>query len=297
MITKPLILATCSLLLGAGCATHPRQSATTAPLPGGLASYGKVGLVMDDYPIAINFHNASKGDSARAGFTEGVAEGVDWMNTAAEGTTPLVFIGSYYGLIPYAGIRAASSAVGALGGIATGTITGVSAPAVQRAEGAFHKARVAFPLQAGVEQHLLARVAEGERGVVLSSREFRATHSGRTALFEAMRREGFDTAMEVTVLGAALRNNTAASTRLSLRVPAYIRLVRLSDGRQLHSFTVEYLSPRSAARSLDVWAADDARSLQEELARCSAALATKIAEKILPPAQLSASLPLATTKE
>ena len=281
----------------AGCATAPRPAAGAPSLPGGLAAYGRVGLVMDNYPHGISFHREGKADTARVGFAEGVSEGVDWMNTAAEGTTALVYVGGYYGLLPYIGIRVASSTFGALGGLAHGAIAGVSPPQVQRAERSFHQARVAPTLNDGLEQRLLTEFVEQGAVSVKAARTRKTAHSDQGGLFAAMQREGFDTALEVTMLGAALRASSPANTQLSLRVPVYVRLVRLSDGRQLHSFTVEYRTPRSAARSLDVWSADDARLLHAHLARCSADLAAQIAARLLPAAPPATSIPLATTKE
>jgi hypothetical protein len=90
--------------------------------------------------------------------------------------------------------------------------------------------------------------------------------------------QGADTALEIHVQDAALAGKGGVNPKLALCVEARATLRRSSDGQELNSCPVQYLSPE---RKFTAWAAHDAELFREELHKCYRELSAAMVDQLV----------------
>ncbi len=121
------------------------------------------------------------------------------------------------------------------------------------------------------EHRELAVLELGRRGSL-------GSHPKNQTVANYLGQERVDTALEIDVLGAALKGSPGINPPLAVCVDARATLVRCSDGQQIYSCPVQY---RSVGRRFTEWAANDARLLSDELDRCYRELGRAIVDQFI----------------
>ena len=111
-------------------------------------------------------------------------------------------------------------------------------------------------------------------GVNLSPR---AKYRADGELFYAVSPRAADTILEIKILEPRLDGNEGINSALALAL--HVR-VRLLDARDRHELYYDYLEYRGGSRTFVHWAADDARALRAEIARCVAHVSGEIVAQV-----------------
>ena len=255
-VMKPLVTVVVVLVALApiGCA-HRKAVATPDPKP----DVGTVALVVAtdaqtpyfQRPGAVGASEGAK-QGAKRGAVAPFIPGAAFTAGAAQAGSGA---GVVYGVMLLAA-GAALAPVGAGIGAAVGAIVVPSADEVERAAAALEHA---FG-EAGLSKTLAAWMvdAAGERPMLLDD-------AGGNA----------NTRLDVDAPNVALTSKDPSdwSPALRLRVTLNARLIRVSDGEQLRTFSWEHEGPKATFLR---WGKDDARLFRAELERAGRALAAKV---------------------
>jgi len=251
-------------LLGqVGCASRPYML-PPPPSEQVRAQFGTVGVVVARFVPPTALQEPARGAIAGAG--RGIAIGMAAGVAGASGT----YLGSGILLLPI---------IGLVGGI-VGAATAPPAAAVEEAEATLRKAMTDVregKVQEALRDRLVA-VAQGHmrrRVVPLPAQEPSA--SDAPVSYRALTSEEIDTVLEVAVHQLGLAGAWGPDPPLAVVLTVRTRLVRVVDGTDLYTNTLNY---QSAPRKFTEWAANNAQPFRNELDQAYAILAEKIVEEV-----------------
>ena len=245
-----------------GCATAPK------PPPPLLseqvrANLGTIGVATARFSPEAHLEAPTSGKWSGAG--KGAAAG---------------FFGSIQGAAQGGGYGGAVvlllSPVFAMGGAIYGAIAAESAEKVEAAEATFKKALADLKIQETFRDRVLQVARDQTRHVLVLVPEHGPTAPGGAVEYSFVASQGVDTVLEIGVEKLGLPGG-GINPPLSLIMNAHARLVRATDGMELHARTWIY---RSGTRKFVEWAADNAQPLHEELERAYQSLAEQVVDEL-----------------
>lgn len=162
---------------------------------------------------------------------------------------------------------------------AYGLVVADSEKAVTAARATLEHVATALRFDAQLRTRVLADLRQSfpvlsAAGVEISPR---ASHRADGEPIYAVSARDADTILEIKILEPRVDGDEGINPGLALALHVRVRLLEARDRRELY---YDYLEYRGASRTFVHWAADDARALREEIARCLAHVSGEIVAQV-----------------
>ena len=243
------------------------------------SQYGTIGIIKADFLPELKFDAYAVGTSA--GAWKGAGEGA--LNTVAASCTS----GGREAGVLLCALGIALSPVGALVGSVLGTTKAVPEEKAKVVHDTIRKSVADLKIQEAMAAHVanpcnmltdyaFTVLDEKGPGAFDKKPDYRSLHAA-----------GIDTILEVSVRDMGFRGGEGKDPLISFFMDVRARLIRTRDNGEIQ-YPGEY-SYTSIPRSVDEWAKDDARLLNQQLESCFETLADEIVDtaflELSPPAK------------
>jgi hypothetical protein len=201
------------------------------------------------------------------------------LGGAAQGAAVAVIVPAASGpgvlLLPF--FAAAGAVIGAVVGGALGTTAAVPKDEAEKIEATIRNHIVEHKIQETFAENVLKTC------LILTSYRFDflagqgSTSSDQKLDYIQLKGKGFDTALEISAKKVGFEGGEGKNPSIAFFMIVHTRLVRTSDGKEIHSREFHY---KSEEHKFDDWANDNARIFREEFYRCYEDLSKRIAEEL-----------------
>ncbi len=255
-----------------GCATMHRPTPMTPQQVDALkARLGKIGVVAARYVPKAEIQVPAKG--AGQGAAKGAAVG-------AMAPIELLSNGSCSGslgcaLLPVVAVMLMP--VGAVVGGVGGAITADTAEAVSERETKINEAMSTLRMQEHMRDRFSVRLMELKAFDAATVENGGPVAEGQNADYRQMKSTGIDTVNEIVVQKLTLKGEGKVHPDLAVQLSVKSRVVSAADNAEVYA---GHYACSSNKDKFEVWAAQDARKLQDEIDRCYNDVAQQIVQDI-----------------